>query len=166
MWLLFSMGSNGFEPSELQLTDGTIRHIINTLPQMVPQLREVGIIVSEAHYIWPRDAALDARGAVLLEQYGYDGIQQNALEIFCQAWFCLNYDSLIHERRKILSTIEEQVTENPYIADEHKRINIRILNKELGHTREQLLQNVGCENLHQMNQYSDKIKQAWETLRE
>jgi hypothetical protein len=148
------------------LTDGNIKHIINTLPRMVPQLREAGITASPTYYIWPRDTELHAKGEVFLKQYGYDAIQLNALETFCKAWFCLNYDSLIHERRKILSSIEEHTTENPYITDYQKRINIRIMNKDLGHNKEQLMNNIAPSDIRQICIYRDKIKEVWETLKE
>jgi len=146
------------------LNDKEILHIIGTLPRMVPQLRQAGITVSQAYYIWPRDASLHAKGEVLLEQYGYDALLLDALETFCKAWFCLNYDHLTVERDQILRTSEEQINENPYITDEQKRINIRILNKELGHDKEQLKKDVGENNLRIVRTYKDKFSEIWEEL--
>lgn len=161
---LIAIGLNSTPSSCCELNDRTMRHIISTLPRMVPQLRDAGITISQAYYIWPRDAALHAKGDVLLEQYGYDAIGKEALEIFCKAWFCLNYDSLIHERRKFLSTTEKHISENPYITEDHKQINLHILNKDLGHNKEQLTKSVGEQNLKQVKLYRDKIKEIWEIL--
>ena len=124
--ILLSMSVCSQNSGEDSLTDKEIRHIMGTLPRMVPQLRQAGITVSQAYYIWPRDAALHAKGEVILGQYGYDALLLDALETFCKTWFCLNYDNLIAERRQILMTSEEQIKENPYITDDQKRINIRI----------------------------------------
>ncbi len=148
------------------LTDSRMQYIINTLPRLVPQLREEGIIISQAYYIWPKDAALHAKGEVILEQYGYDAIKLEALEMFCKAWFCENYDSLLPERRKILHSVEEQMTENPYLTDNQKRINIRITNKELGHDHQTLRENIGEENLRQIRVYRNKIEEIWKELNE
>jgi hypothetical protein len=165
--LVFSPGSKvATRPVNHRLTDQTMRHILNTLPKMVPQLQKAGITVSQAYYIWPRDAALDAKGEKILENYGYDALQLNALEIFCKAWFCINYDSLIQQRQKIIMTTEEQTTENPYITDEQKRINIHILNKDLGHSREELEQSVGKDNLRQVQVYKIKIQEIWKKIQE
>lgn len=164
LFFLFSFSAVGAGLSESQLNDRAIQHIIRTLPRMGLQLREAGITVSQAYYIWPRDAVLDAKGQVLLEQYGYDALRQDALEIFCKAWFYLNYDSLVSEREKLLSTFEEQMTENPYIEDDQKRINIRMLKKDLGKNKEELKQAVGEDNLRMVCDYRDQIVQAWERL--
>jgi hypothetical protein len=153
------------QPSNECLSDENIRHILKTLPKMVPQLREEGVNVSQAYYIWPRDAALHEKGEKILEEFGYDALRLNALEIFCKAWFCLNYEKLDAQRKKIFSTTEEQITENPYITDEQKRINIRILDKELGHTREQLKDIVGNANLRMVRVYCEKTKEIWQKLK-
>lgn len=131
---------------------------------MVPQLREAGIDVTQAYYIWPRDAALHEKGATILEEFEYDALKINALEIFCKSWFCLNYEKLNPQRQKILSTTEEQITENPYVTDDQKRINIRILTKELGHSREELCDIVGHSNLRKVRVYCDKICEIWENI--
>ncbi len=149
-----------------ELHDEDIRHFIRTLPRMVPQLRDVDITISEAYYIWPKDAALHAKGEVLLEQYGYDALRLEALRTFCKTWFCLNYDSLLHQRQKFLMSTEEQITENPYINDDQKRINIRILNKELGHDCQQLRESVGSENLEVVKSYYEEIKEMWKKIRD
>ncbi|PWE00458.1 hypothetical protein [Marinilabilia rubra] len=146
------------------LTDKNICHILNTLPRMVPQLREAGINVSQAYYNWPRDAALHEKGEIILDKFEYDALRLNALEVFCKTWFCLNYEKLNPQRQKILSTTEEQITENPYITDEQKRINIRMLNKELGHSREQLCDFVGKTNLRMARVYCIKTKEIWKNL--
>lgn len=159
-------GGSAVSSPRFQLSDAVMQHIIGTLPRMAPQLKEAGINVSQAYYIWPRDAALDARGQVLLEEYGYDAIRQDALETFCKAWFCLNYDQLLPRRQQILSTFEEQHFENPYIADDQKRINVRILNKDLGHSREELKSDIGERNLRQVRVYRDKIAEIWEKIEE
>ncbi|MFW6043627.1 MAG: hypothetical protein ACOCPW_04660 [Marinilabiliaceae bacterium] len=164
LWLFFTVDVQAVSPAGEQLNEDAIRHIINTLPRMVPQLREAGITVSQAYYIWPRDAVLDARGEVLLEQYGYDAIRQEALEIFCKAWFCLNYDTLVEKRRKILSTIEEHHLENPYVEENQKRVNMRILNKDMGHNKEELKAQVGEKNLRQVRVYRDKIQEVWDCI--
>ncbi|MFW6389415.1 MAG: hypothetical protein ACOCZI_02155 [Marinilabiliaceae bacterium] len=164
LWLFFIVDLQADSPPGERLNDDAIHHIINTLPRMVPQLRDAGITVSQAYYIWPRDAALDARGEVLLGQYGYDAIRQEALEIFCKAWFCLNYDTLVEKRRKILSTIEEHHLENPYVGENQKRVNMRILNKDMGHNKEELKAQVGEKNLRQVRVYRDKIQEVWETI--
>lgn len=164
LWILFFVNAQAVSPAEKRLDEGTMRHILNTLPRMVPQLREAGITVSQAYYIWPRDAALDARGEVLLDQYGYDAIRQEALEVFCKAWFCLNYETLVEKRRKILSTIEEHHLENPYVEENQKQVNLRILNKDLGHNKEELKEQVGKKNLRQVRVYRDQIEEAWEAI--
>lgn len=166
LWLLFIVNTSAVSPPGKQLDDGVIRHIISTLPRMVPQLREAGITVSQAYYIWPRDAALDARGEVLLDQYGYDAIRQEALEVFCKAWFCLNYETLVEKRRKILSTIEEHHLENPYVEENQKRVNLRILNKDLGHNKEELRDQVGEKNLRKVRVYGEKIEEVWAAIEE
>jgi len=166
LWLFFIFDVQTVSPSGERLSDDVMRHIINTLPRMVPQLRQAGITVSQAYYIWPRDAALDARGQVLLQQYGYDALRQEALEVFCKAWFCLNYETLVEKRRKILSTIESHHFENPYIEENQKRINLRILNKDLGHNKKELKDQVGEKNLRKVRVYRDKIKEIWEALEE
>jgi len=162
--LLFFPVSFASQPSTNNLTDDNICHILKTLPRLVPQLREAGINVSQAYYIWPRDAALHEKGATILEESGYDALKLNALEFFCKTWFCLNYDKLDPQRQKILSTTEEQITENPYITDEQKRINIRMLNKELGHSRDQLCDIVGKTNLRMVRLYGEKTRQIWRNL--
>jgi hypothetical protein len=165
LFLVFTSGPlPATRPVDSFLTDQKMQHILRTLPKMVPQLQEAGIIVSQAYYIWPRDAALDANGEKILENYGYDALQLNALETFCKAWFCINYDSLIQQRQKIIITTEEQTTENPYITDEQKRINIHILNKDLGHSKEELEQSVGKDNLRQVQVYKIKIKEIWKNI--
>ncbi len=165
-YLFCSVGTTTQDGAQSRLTDKQMCHIIHTLPRMVPQLREAGINVSQAYYIWPRDAALHAKGEVLLEQYGYDPIRLDALETYCKAWFYVNYDSLIHERRKILSSIEEHLTENPYITDDQKRINIRILNKSLGHTKEEIRENIGDENIRKVKSYRDTLATIWQNVKE
>ncbi|MBZ4676671.1 MAG: hypothetical protein JG782_1291 [Anaerophaga sp.] len=162
--ILLSMSVCSQNSGEDSLTDKEIRHIMGTLPRMVPQLRQAGITVSQAYYIWPRDAALHAKGEVILGQYGYDALLLDALETFCKTWFCLNYDNLIAERRQILMTSEEQIKENPYITDDQKRINIRILKKELGDDKEQLKKDVGENNLRIVRTYENKFKEIWEEL--
>ena len=146
------------------LTDKEIRHIINTLPQMGLKLKEAGITVSPAYYIWPRDAALHGSGQLILKQFGYDALLIDALEIFCKTWFCLNYDTFNSERHKYLQTTEEHINENPYISDEQKKINIRILNKSLGLTKEQLKEEIGEDNLRIIRTYGNKIAEIWAKL--
>lgn len=149
-----------------QLSDADIRHFLRTLPRMVPQLREADITVSEAYYIWPRDASLHAKGQIIMDEYGYDALKLEALKIFCKTWFCINYDSLLPERQKILMSNEEQVTENPYITDDQKRINIRILNKDLGHDKQKLKETVGEENIQKVKTHCEEIKNMWKELEE
>ncbi|MGQ1889357.1 hypothetical protein ACT29H_02845 [Thermophagus sp. OGC60D27] len=161
---LVAVGTNAQPNCQDRLTDREIKHIIETLPHMVSRLREAGITISEAYYIWPRDAALHAKGEKLLEQYGYDALLLDALETFCKTWFCLNYDSLNADRQKILRTTEEHINENPYLSDEQKKINIRILNKSLGHNKEQLKKEVGEDNLRIIRTYCNKISEIWKKL--
>ncbi|MDN5291308.1 MAG: hypothetical protein PWQ06_1547 [Anaerophaga sp.] len=162
--ILLSMSVCSQNSGEDSLTDKEIRHIMGTLPRMVPRLRQAGITVSQAYYIWPRDAALHAKGEVILGQYGYDALLLDALETFCKTWFCLNYDNLIAERRQILMTSEEHINENPYVTEDQKRINIRMLNKELGDDKEQLKKEVGENNLRRVRTYENKFKEIWEEL--
>jgi hypothetical protein len=149
-----------------ELADADIRYFLRTLPDMVPQLRNADISVSEAYYIWPQDASLHAKGQVILEEYGYDALRLESLKTFCKAWFCLNFDSLLHERQKILMSTEEQVTENPYITDDQKRINMRIINKDLGHDQQKLKQSVGDETLRLIKLYCEEIQKMWLQLEE
>ncbi|RCW31286.1 hypothetical protein [Marinilabilia salmonicolor] len=162
-WMIAGQPSSG---QVKDLTDADIRHFMRTLPRMIPQLRETEITINEAYYIWPRDASLDARGAILLEDYGYDALRLEALETFCKTWFCLHYDSLLTQRQQILMSNEEQLTENPYISDDQKRINIRILNKELGQNKEKLQESVGESNLQIVETYCPEIRDMWEKVSE
>lgn len=162
--ILLSMSAFSQNCAKDNLTNDEMQQIIGTLPKMVPQLREAGITVSQAYYIWPRDASLHAKGEVLLEQYGYDALLLDALETFCKTWFCLNYDDLIAERRQILITSKEQINENPYITDDQKKINIRILNKELGHDKETLKKGIGENTIRIVRTYENKISEIWEEL--
>ncbi|SFE86726.1 hypothetical protein [Thermophagus xiamenensis] len=146
------------------LSDKEIRHILGTLPRLVPKLKEVGITVSPAYYIWPRDASLHSTGQSILEQFGYDALLLDALETFCKAWFCLNYDTLNNDRLQFLQTTKEHINENPYISDEQKKINIRILNKSLGHNKEELKQVIGEKNLRIIRTYRSKISELWAKL--
>ena len=152
--------------SENGLTDENIQYILKTLPEMVPQLREAGINVSPAYYIWPRDAALHEKGEKILEDFGYDALKLNALEVFCKAWFCLNFENLNARRQKIFTTTKEQITENPYITDDQKRINLRILDKELGHNKIELTKIVGECNLKMVRIYREKTKAVWQELKQ
>lgn len=153
------------QPSDDSLSDEDIRYILKTLPKMAPQLMDEGINVSQAYYIWPRDAALHEKGEIILEKFGYDALRLHALEVFCKTWFCLNFETLHGQRKKVLSTTEEQITENPYITDGQKRINLRILNKELGHSKEELKEIVGKTNLRLVRVYYLKTKEIWDKLK-
>ncbi len=164
--LLISYLAHPVAQNRYELTEGDIRHFLNTLPRMVPQLRDADISISEADYIWPQDASLHAKGKIIMEEYGYDALKIEALNIFCQSWFCLNYDSLLHERQQILMSNKEQLIENPYITDDQKRINIRILNKDLGHDKEKLKETVGNKNIQMVKCYCEEIKKMWENLEE
>lgn len=160
-WIMSNQPSSG---QIKDLNDANISHFLRTLPRMIPQLREAELTISEAYYIWPRDASLDARGEVLLEDYGYDALRLEALKTFCKTWFCLHYDSLITQRQQILMSNEEHLTENPYISDDQKRINIRILNKELGQNKEKLLESVGESNIQIVKTYCPEIRDMWKKV--
>ncbi|WP_291856799.1 hypothetical protein [Marinilabilia sp.] len=164
--LFWVLGAQSATAQTTELSDTDIQHFLRTLPRMVPQLCDAEITISEAYYIWPRDASLDARGEILLEEYGYDALRLESLITFCKAWFCLNYDSLLHQRQQILMSNEEQLTENPYISDGQKRINIRILNKELGHDKQKLQESLGPSNLQLVRDYCEEIRVMWEKLKE
>jgi hypothetical protein len=162
--LLISSVAHPVSQKSQELSDADIQHFLSTLPRLVPQLRNAGITVSEAYYIWPQDASLHAKGQILLEEYGYDALKLEALKIFCKTWFCLQYDSLLHERQRILMSNEAQLIENPYITDDQKRINIRILNKDLGHDKQKLKQTVGEKNIQIVKNYCEEIKKMWKKL--
>jgi len=162
--LLWVLGAQSSTSQTTEMSDTDIQHFLCTLPRMVPQLCEAEITVSEAYYIWPRDASLDARGEILLEEYGYDALRLESLITFCKAWFYLNYDSLLHEQQQILMSNEEQLTENPYISDGQKRINIRILNKELGQDKQKLQESLGNSNLQLVKSYCEEIRAMWEKI--
>ncbi len=162
--LLITVMANPAAQKSQELCDADIIHFLHTLPRMVPQLRKADITISEAYYIWPQDASLHGKGQILMEEYGYDALRLEALKIFCKSWFCLNYDSLLHQRQTILMSNEEQLTQNPYITDDQKRINIRILNKDLGHDKQKLKETVGGKNVQKVKTYCEEIKKMWEQL--
>ncbi len=142
-----------------------VEQVLNTLPDMAAELLALGIKVSPANYLWPAEAALHPTALNTLEKNGFTTLKREGLVQIMRAWFLMNYDSLNSERLQIIDSFSEQITQNPYLTDEQKRINIRLLNRELGLSKEELGEKVTKQTIKTLRPYSVSLKQMWCKIR-
>ncbi len=142
-----------------------VEQLIGMLPAMAPDLRATGIQVTPENYTWPAEAALHPKTLALLEAKGFDPLKREGLLAITRTYFFMNYDSLDQKRQQILSSTREQISENPYLTDEQKRINLRLLNEELGLSKAELAKKVTETNIRTLRPYSLSLKIMWEKIR-
>ncbi len=142
-----------------------VEQVLNTLPDMAQELVALGIEISPANYIWPAEAALHPKALALLEKNGFTTLKREGLLHLMRAWFLMNYDSLNSERLQFIDSFSEQITQNPYLTDDQKRINIRLLIGELGLSKEELGEKVTEQTIKNLRPYSVSLKQMWSKVR-
>jgi hypothetical protein len=142
-----------------------VEQLIDMLPAMVSDLRATGIQVTPENYTWPAEAALHPKTLDLLEEKGFDPLKREGLLAITRTYFFMNYDSLDQKRQQIISSTKEQISENPYLTDEQKRINLRLLTGELGLSKAELAKKVTETNIRTLRPYSLILKMMWEKIR-